>query len=168
MTCPQPTSADWKILARHGITPDRLTVGGWLDLSGCTGLTALPDRLTVGGWLYMIGCTGLTALPDNLTVSGELNLRNCAGLTALPDNLTVGGSLYLTGCGAARHLLTDDRGYELWAARNSTREWFNAGYRSFSREQAIAHWGGADYPDPARGAQFVAAINSYLEQEGLK
>lgn len=32
--------------------PDGLTVGGWLDLSGCTGLTSLPDGLTVGGKIY--------------------------------------------------------------------------------------------------------------------
>jgi hypothetical protein len=42
-------------------------VGGSLDLTGCTGLTALPDGLTVGGWLDLSGCTGLTALPDGLT-----------------------------------------------------------------------------------------------------
>ena len=29
--------------------------GGSLDLSGCTGLTALPDNLTVGGWIYRDG-----------------------------------------------------------------------------------------------------------------
>ena len=27
--------------------------GGWLDLNGCTGLTALPDNLMVGGWLNL-------------------------------------------------------------------------------------------------------------------
>ena len=44
--------------------------GGCLDLSGCTGLTALPDNLTVSGSLYLDGCTGLTELPDNLKVGG--------------------------------------------------------------------------------------------------
>ena len=78
--------------------PDNLTVGGSLDLSGCTGLTALPDNLTVGGWLDLRRCTGLTALPDNLTVGGSLDLSGCTGLTALPDNLTVGGSLDLRRC----------------------------------------------------------------------
>lgn len=34
--------------------------GGYLDLGGCTGLTALPEGLTVGGSLYLGGCTGLT------------------------------------------------------------------------------------------------------------
>ena len=78
--------------------PDNLTVGGWLDLTGCTGLTELPDNLTVGGWLDLTGCTGLTALPDNLTVGGWLDLTGCTGLTELPDNLTVGGWLDLSGC----------------------------------------------------------------------
>ena len=32
---------------------------GSLDLSGCTGLTALPDGLTVSGSLDLSGCTGL-------------------------------------------------------------------------------------------------------------
>ncbi|MDA8116974.1 MAG: hypothetical protein M0000_06365 [Actinomycetota bacterium] len=39
--------------------PKGLTVGGWLDLSGCTALTALPDGLEVGGSLNLSGCTGL-------------------------------------------------------------------------------------------------------------
>ena len=77
---------------------DGLTVGGSLDLYGCTGLTALPDGLTVSGYLYLGGCTGLTALPDGLTVGGSLYLDGCAGLTALPDGLTVGGYLDLYGC----------------------------------------------------------------------
>ena len=46
--------------------PDGLTVGGSLNLTGCTGLTALPEGLTVGEWLDLTGCTGLTALPDGL------------------------------------------------------------------------------------------------------
>lgn len=29
-----------------------LTVGGGLDLEGCTGITALPEGLTVGGEIY--------------------------------------------------------------------------------------------------------------------
>ena len=77
---------------------DGLTVSGYFDLSGCTGLTALPDGLTVSGSLYLSGCTGLTALPDGLTVSGYLDLSGCIGLTALPDGLTVSGHLYLSGC----------------------------------------------------------------------
>ena len=78
-----------------GITslPDNLTVGGYLDLEGCTGITSLPDNLIVGEYLDLRG-TGITSLPDNLTVGGYLDLRG-TGITSLPDNLTVGGSLYL-------------------------------------------------------------------------
>ena len=83
-----------------GITslPDNLTVGGYLDLEGCTGITSLPDNLTVGGYLDLEGCTGITSLPDNLTVGGGLYLRG-TGITSLPDNLIVGGGLYLCGTG---------------------------------------------------------------------
>ena len=70
------------------------TNGGWLDLSGCTGLTALPEGLTVGGELNLSWCTGLTSLPEGLTVGGWLNLNGCTGLTALPEGLTVGGAIY--------------------------------------------------------------------------
>ena len=51
---------DWKILEKYGVTPDSLSVEGWLDLSGCTGLTSLPDNLSVEGWLEIEGCTGLS------------------------------------------------------------------------------------------------------------
>ena len=40
--------------------------GGWLDLNGCTGLTALPDNLMVGGLLNLSGCTGLRSEARNL------------------------------------------------------------------------------------------------------
>ena len=36
---------------------------------------ALPEGLKVGGWLSLSGCTGLTALPEGLTVGGDLSLR---------------------------------------------------------------------------------------------
>ena len=52
---------------------------GWFDLRG-TGITSLPDNLTVGGWLDLEGCTGITSLPDNLTVGGWLDLRG-TGIT---------------------------------------------------------------------------------------
>ena len=90
------TKKDWNILKKYDITPDNLTVGGWLDLRG-TGITTLPDNLTVVGSLYLIG-TGITTLPDNLTVVGSLYLSG-TGITTLPDNLTVGGSLDLSGTG---------------------------------------------------------------------
>ncbi len=48
--------------------------GGYLDLEGCTQITALPEGLTVGGSLYLRG-TQITALPEGLTVGGSLDLR---------------------------------------------------------------------------------------------
>jgi hypothetical protein len=128
-------NTDWAILARFGIAPDHLTVGGSLYLSG----------------------TGITALPDNLTVGRSLDLRD-TGITALPDNLTVGGSLYLSGTGiTALHI--DERGYRLDRAGKH----YHAGCRRFTRAEALAHWGSPDYPDPERGAGFVAAINATVE-----
>ena len=73
-------------------------MGGYLDLEGCTGLTALPEHLSVGGYLDLRDCTGLTALPENLSVTGNLDLRGCTGLTALPEHLSVGGYLDIEGC----------------------------------------------------------------------
>jgi len=46
------TPEDWKTLAIRGVSPDNLSVGGWLDLTGCTGLTSLPDNLSVGGKIF--------------------------------------------------------------------------------------------------------------------
>ena len=71
--------------------------GGSLYLIG-TVITSLPDNLTVGGSIDLEGCTGITSLPDNLTVGGYLDLRG-TGITSLPDNLTVGGYLDLRGTG---------------------------------------------------------------------
>jgi len=99
--------------------PDGLTVGGALDLRGCTGLTALPDGLTVVGFLNLSGCTGLTALPDGLTVGGSLDLRGCTGLTALPEGLTVGGGLFFRGCTG---LKADANYFSLAAARAAVGE----------------------------------------------
>ena len=40
-------------------------IDGDLDLRG-TGITALPEGLTVGGNLDLEGCTGITALPASI------------------------------------------------------------------------------------------------------
>jgi hypothetical protein len=52
-----PDNARKLILA--GTAPKNMSVGSGLDLTGCTGLTALPEGLSVGGWLDLTGCTGL-------------------------------------------------------------------------------------------------------------
>jgi hypothetical protein len=56
----------------------------------------LPDNLSVGGYLHLGGCTGLTELPEGLKVGGDLHLGGCTGLTELPEGLKVGGDLYLS------------------------------------------------------------------------
>lgn len=62
-TGPTLSTADARAAIRRGDTfPDGLSVGGWLDLSGCTGLTALPDGLSVAS-LDLSGCTGIAAIP---------------------------------------------------------------------------------------------------------
>ena len=63
---------DWEILGKFGVTQENLSVGGSLDLSGCTGLTSLPDGLSVSDSLDLSGCTGLTSLPDGLSVGGTI------------------------------------------------------------------------------------------------
>src|SRR6056297_2693841 len=75
--------------------PEGLKVGGYLNLYTCISLTALPEGLKVGGWLDLRGCTSLAALPEGLKVGGWLDLSGCTGLTALPEGLKVGGDLYL-------------------------------------------------------------------------
>ena len=144
------TENDWIILARYGVTPDNLTVAGWLYLRH-TPITALPDNLTVDGHLDLRG-TAITALPDNLTVAGSLYLSGTR-ITALPDNLTVDGWLYLK-CTPIKPLYFDERNYRLDRAGDN----YHAGCRRFIAAEAIAHWGASTYPDKARGAAFVAAV----------
>ena len=113
-----------------------LHVGGSLDLS-YTSITALPDGLHVGGALDLRG-TSITALPDGLHVGGSLDLSD-TGITALPEGLHVGGSLYLSGTGITA-IGEDARGYEFFAVRLSNGPRVVAGWRTFSQEEARAHW----------------------------
>ena len=140
-----------------------LTVRGALDLTGCTGLTALPDGLSVGGWLDLTGCTGLTALPDGLSVGASIDLRGCTGLTALPAALSVGGSLYLSGCTGLDHYCVgrDARGYAFYGIPMRDGPHVVAGCRNFTGAQALAHWGPggeSDRPDCLALAQKAIAL----------
>ena len=122
----------WAILRDYAhALPDGLIVGGALDLSGCTALTALPDGLTVRGWLDLTGCTGLTALPDGLSVGASIDLRGCTGL----DHYCVG---------------RDARGYAFYGIPMRDGPHVVAGCRNFTGAQALAHWGPggeSDRPD---------------------
>ena len=94
------------LLKRKGIDftleGDNLTVGGYLDLQDCTGITALPDNLTVGGSLYLRG-TGITALPDNLTVGGSLAI----------DPKKISNAAYKENCGYSSRTI-----YAVWVGGN--------------------------------------------------
>ena len=72
-----------------------------------------------------------------------------------PDNLTVGGGLYLSHT-AITALYVDERGYRLDRAGDH----YHAGCRRFTEAEAIAHWGSDTYPNKARGAAFVAAVEA--------
>jgi hypothetical protein len=83
---------DWKILAKHRVKPDNLSVGRWLDL-----------RDTAIAALY-----------------------------------------------------TSNHGYRLDRAGSS----YIAGCRNFTAAEALAHWGGDEYQDKRRGAEFCAAVTA--------
>ena len=143
--------------------PDGLSVGGALDLTGCTGLTALPDGLSVGGWLDLTGCMGLTALPPGLTVGASIDLRGCTALTALPPGLTVGASIDLRGCTGLDHYCVgrDARGYAFYGIPMRDGPHVVAGCRNFTGAQALAHWGPggeSDRPDCLALAQKAIAL----------
>jgi hypothetical protein len=101
-----------------------------------------PDHLSVSGWLDLRGCTGLTSLPDHLSVRGGLDLSGCTGLTSLPDHLSVRGSLYLFGCPGLAHykIGTDIRGYDFYAIPMADGLHIVAGCRNLRIEKAKRHW----------------------------
>jgi hypothetical protein len=84
-------------------------VGGYLDLSGCTGLTTLAGMGSVGGYLDLSGCTRLTSLAGMGDVGGYLDLSGCTGLTSLAGMGRVGGYLDLSGCTRLTSLSEDAR-----------------------------------------------------------
>ena len=102
--------------------------------------------------------------PDNLSVGGDLDLSGTK-ISALPDNLSVGGGLYLRGTGFDP-IYRDERNYDLYPACLPNGDfWWAAGCRVFkSTKEALAHWGGGDYPVPSRGQMFCEAIRKYEEQ----
>jgi len=79
--------------------PEELEVT-FLDLEGCTKLTRWPRKLTVNcGHLNLTRCTGLTALPPAATDLARLDLRDCVKLTKLPPGLQVRSWLDVAGSG---------------------------------------------------------------------
>ena len=65
----------------------------WISASA-TSLVSLPDRLTVGGFLDLSGCASLVSLPDGLTVGRDLHLNDCTSLVCVPNRMDIGGSVF--------------------------------------------------------------------------
>ena len=70
------------------------TIGGHLNLEGCTSLIHLPDNIKIKGWLNLRNCTSLTHLPDNLEVGEWLDIYGCTLLKELPKTLKVKGFIF--------------------------------------------------------------------------
>ena len=120
-------SAEYRVSAKEaekliteGRAPENMRVSGYLDLSGCVGLSNLPDGLhcselnlsnttlrtlpadlRVDFRLDCTGCAYLQTLPIGLKV-GSLILRDCASLEALPEGLNV-SFLDISGCLGMHH-----------------------------------------------------------------
>ena len=62
--------SDWDVLARYGVTPENLSVGGSLDLIE-TAITSLPENLSVGRSLDL----SRTAIPVIYTDDRGYELR---------------------------------------------------------------------------------------------
>jgi hypothetical protein len=77
--------------------PEKLHVGGSLELRGCFRLERLPAELHVGKSLTIADCDRLAELPANLTVHGDLTIVGGRSLTALPAGLRVAGDFRLAG-----------------------------------------------------------------------
>ena len=115
------------------VNGQQMTVDAFMQMKG----------LSVGGSLDLFGCTALTSLPEGLSVGGSLDLRACTALTSLPKGLSVGGSLFLRGCTALANIIrggTDKRGYAFYGARLRKGWRVVAGCRNFSAAEARRHW----------------------------
>lgn len=98
--------------------PEKLTLSGRLNISGCIGLRQLPARLVTTS-LVMRDCSTIETLPEGIELSfldatncsafarfpargafshGHLVLRNCVSLRSLPDWITSVAGLDLAGC----------------------------------------------------------------------
>ena len=77
--------------------PDNLMVKR-LDVSHCPRLIELPSKLAKHVIdLNVSHCTGLSALPEDLVHLETLNISGCTGLTSLPENIRIRSSIDLAG-----------------------------------------------------------------------
>lgn len=72
----------------------------WLDVSGCTKLSALPVSLTNCVEVLDVSfCTSLQTLPDGFERLQTLNLRGCSGITQLPEGIRVRSAIEVADSG---------------------------------------------------------------------
>jgi hypothetical protein len=123
----------------------------------CPGLTELPD-LPVATRVDVYNCPNLIRIGD-LPVATRVSVCHCPGLTELPD-LPVATRASVQYCPGLAALYHDSRGYALILIGDR----YFAGCRNFTADEAIAHWGSPEYPDPQRGAAYVAAVKAEEER----
>jgi len=85
--------------------PDRLSVNGSLDLSGCKNLVNLSGHLKVGKDILVSNCPKLeTLLPDNFHALGTVNASNCPKLEKIGKNVEIERDFILQRCAALKSI----------------------------------------------------------------
>ena len=74
------------------------SIGGWLDLRGCTIPEGLKLPESIGGSLDLRGCTIPEGLKLPESIGGSLDLGGCTIPEGLKLPESIGVSLYLGGC----------------------------------------------------------------------
>jgi hypothetical protein len=69
----------------------------------------------------------------------------------------------LSGARGVISISFDPRGWTAALWKKGDNFWINAGCRSFSLEDAFAHWGGANYPNKERGNRYVESIKFLIQ-----
>ncbi len=153
----------------YRIEPHAYLYGANLIGANLTGANLTDANLTdanlTGADLTGATLTGADLTDANLT---DANLTDanliCADLTHanLTDaNLTHANltDANLTGAIGVVSVRFDRRGYQLVMWQKDGVRMFLAGCRSFTYDEAIAHWGAYDYRPSPLGQQYVAAVN---------
>jgi hypothetical protein len=73
--------------------PDKLYVGGNLDIIRCENILELSKDLYVDNSFWLWECPKILNLPNNLHVEGFLSIKRCYQLKYIPYNLYVGEDL---------------------------------------------------------------------------
>lgn len=126
------------------------------DLSGAN----LTGANLIGADLSGANLSGANLTEANL-FDANLFGANLTGANLTRANL-IGATLTdadLTGADGVVSVQFDWRGYQLVVWQKDGVRMFLAGCKSFTYDEAIAHWGGDKYPVEKRGQQYVAAVN---------